>query len=1064
LSEQTDALLMGVLPSAFMRQLRPELFSDSKEKSDYRLDPATFENHLETITSRNQTHDFEIFCRKLCERAVCPNLRPQTGPEGGGDSKVDSETLPVSDELAVLFYSGEANASSERWAFAFSAKKKWVEKVRKDVNSIIETNRGYQRIFCVTNQFAKANTRAKLEDELSKQHNLKLTILDRTWIVKEVIENSRKDIAFNYLKVGEMTSDPRRLGPTDYSRTQQLEDIEKALADADSFNGMKSQQVAEAIVAAKLSRNMERPRVETDGRFLRAVRLADSHGSYRQKLEAQYESLWTAYWWFNDISLLNSKYDEFETHALKTDNAKNLSFLSNLFQLLVNSVIHGHVTAEECKLATRTTSLIDKLNELIGDGERPNNRLEAKTSLLTVKLNQAVLSNDSDAISKIWPELRSVLEEAKGLGEYDANSLIKLIEVFGAVAGDDPDYNLLIDDTAKFVSERRGEGEGALILLKRAQQLDLENNFEMIRLLGKATLMLTKEEYAEQQIEALQLLSVAYKSAGLLWAARASCIFALASIIIKSEEESELRLAIIPTLDLLAWLSIQLRHLPDFLASVQLLNGILRGVALDEDSKKRLGDKFLKLDMAFASNILNFNVSELQQVERLPDIFEAVGLAQSRSALIYVLGHEKILRDEKALPEEESAEKILEFYSLLASQPVSNGLDTPLIFNIEGLQNFRTIILGVKIDVSIQVSDASVLVAEAILGSLEAFLATAIEHRIFAHTEKVHITVFESEECTRPEFSFDQETMTAKLVWPKGKLLSDFSNQSETHELLIEVVALTLGAVFINSDFKAMLEKLCRAESVMERIRLIAVIGNSYHRVFGRRYTSTEAYSTHMSDRYPLQSFRPTLARQELKHKKDSKDQKRQVQRDSDGFYLPTDHREVVVKSVIDVHLWDQAGWKGVGYVNSFPPTMAFLFTNKEIARKIFERWRERFGDKDVNEEIYIAVIKEISDQNPFYYNVLITSQPPTEKFDENIKLITQVGRYMTMEPQSALNLSRFIADYKSVKSFNIVPAIWREGRPPEFLPELSILKRQVVVKIASDVGENDIEHMALPK
>ena len=34
---------------------------------------------------------------------------------------MDSETLPVVDEIATLTYTGEANAGRERWAFAFSA-------------------------------------------------------------------------------------------------------------------------------------------------------------------------------------------------------------------------------------------------------------------------------------------------------------------------------------------------------------------------------------------------------------------------------------------------------------------------------------------------------------------------------------------------------------------------------------------------------------------------------------------------------------------------------------------------------------------------------------------------------------------------------------------------------------------------------------------------------------------------------------------------------------------------------------------------------------------------------
>ena len=84
-----------------MRELRSEKYSDTRVRSAYQLEPDIFEYRLDTITSRNETHDFELFCRKLCERTICPNLRPQTGPEGGGDSKFDSETLPVADEIAT---------------------------------------------------------------------------------------------------------------------------------------------------------------------------------------------------------------------------------------------------------------------------------------------------------------------------------------------------------------------------------------------------------------------------------------------------------------------------------------------------------------------------------------------------------------------------------------------------------------------------------------------------------------------------------------------------------------------------------------------------------------------------------------------------------------------------------------------------------------------------------------------------------------------------------------------------------------------------------------------------
>ena len=93
---------------------------------------------------------------------------------------------------------------------------------------------------------------------------------------------------------------------------------------------MKRQRVTEALIAAKLSRNTECPRTETDGRFLRAIRLADADGTYRQKLEAKYGHIWTAFWWFDDFQFLNDSYESFETLALKSDFAINLEYMRNL--------------------------------------------------------------------------------------------------------------------------------------------------------------------------------------------------------------------------------------------------------------------------------------------------------------------------------------------------------------------------------------------------------------------------------------------------------------------------------------------------------------------------------------------------------------------------------------------------------------------------------------------------------------------------------------------------------------------------------------------------------------
>jgi hypothetical protein len=150
-------------PSEFMRVRRPEKFSDSSLEGEPVITKPLLEYQLETLTSRKQEYEFEAFCRKLAEKELCPNLLPQTGPTGGGDSKVDSETYPVSEQIALRWYEGlPKDSTKDRWAFAFSAKKKWRQKLESDIAKIADTNRGYKAAFFITNQLLRTKIEAIL--------------------------------------------------------------------------------------------------------------------------------------------------------------------------------------------------------------------------------------------------------------------------------------------------------------------------------------------------------------------------------------------------------------------------------------------------------------------------------------------------------------------------------------------------------------------------------------------------------------------------------------------------------------------------------------------------------------------------------------------------------------------------------------------------------------------------------------------------------------------------------------------------------------------------------------
>tara|TARA_R110001583_G_scaffold194985_1_gene368346 strand:+ start:339 stop:1073 length:735 start_codon:yes stop_codon:yes gene_type:complete len=224
--EKRQATEQLLKPSEYMRLHRPEQFSDTETTSEPYLDKGYFEYHLETLTSRGEEKVFEHFARKLCEVLICPNLIPQTGPTGGGDSKVDTENIPVSSDISDRWFYGEDSAS-ERWGLAFSAKKKWQPKCKSDVQKIADTQRSYKCVFFVSNQFVPDRKRAELEDELTKEHGFSVRILDRSWLVEAVFDKGNEDLAIETLQLSIAMQPKKKVGIGDQQKRAELEALEK---------------------------------------------------------------------------------------------------------------------------------------------------------------------------------------------------------------------------------------------------------------------------------------------------------------------------------------------------------------------------------------------------------------------------------------------------------------------------------------------------------------------------------------------------------------------------------------------------------------------------------------------------------------------------------------------------------------------------------------------------------------------------------------------------------------------------------------------------------------------
>ena len=139
--------MMPERPSAYYRRIHPELFSGSEELYELPLTEELFDLQLKFLSTKKMHSAFENFALKTAMRLITPNIKPQTGPDSGGDGKVDAETYEVATDVSSKWYTAEpCIGGNEKWAFAVSCKKQWKQKVEHDVQNIIATNRGYSRI------------------------------------------------------------------------------------------------------------------------------------------------------------------------------------------------------------------------------------------------------------------------------------------------------------------------------------------------------------------------------------------------------------------------------------------------------------------------------------------------------------------------------------------------------------------------------------------------------------------------------------------------------------------------------------------------------------------------------------------------------------------------------------------------------------------------------------------------------------------------------------------------------------------------------------------------------
>lgn len=414
-------------PSEYYRSKHPDLFSDTVINTEPSLTKDFFEYYLETLTNRKQEMIFEDFCRRLAEAEICPNLQLQTGPVGGGDSKTDASTYPISPLLAERCYWGRPGPSvRENWAFAFSCKKQWKGKYRDDVKKIANLGKKFKRIYFISNQFIRDKTRADEESRSKHEYGIDTHILDRTWIIAKVFEHKHEEMAMDSLSINLTKKEKPLLGPNDTSRKLEYDRLLKRLNRPEIYLGNDYALAQDYLKIALTARGLGKSRYEIDGFFVKAKRLAIKYGNRGQIIRCCYQHAWTNFWFFDDLNDLDEIYGEMENYLPGTEDAEECELFFNLLIPLLSWAIE-----------TKTIDFIEKLEERRATLRNQVERLSKKTDRPTNALSALTILYELDIYSEIYDAVKKMKFENIGLDEAhkDAFSFIDPQKIGNAFKG-----------------------------------------------------------------------------------------------------------------------------------------------------------------------------------------------------------------------------------------------------------------------------------------------------------------------------------------------------------------------------------------------------------------------------------------------------------------------------------------------------------------------------------------------------------------------------------------------------------------------------------------------------
>ena len=1029
----------------------PEQFSDSVIVKKASVGRDYLEYHLSKISGHSKEKDFERFCKALLEQEVCPNLMTQTGPTGGGDSKVDTETYPVAEQLSESWLYGFADkACTERWAFAISAKADWSTKVKSDVEKIAKTiidGRGYKKIFCISNQLISDKKRADVEDELREKYNIDVRIFGMDWLLDVALRNdTNRMITVQRLGLSESLVDEKKIGENDYRRLQELEKNEEDLRNVEKLKA--SEIVNAARKSTILSRELEVDEQAILSYLDRYNRLSKEYGSPLDQADALYESAWTVFWWYPSADRFYSYYKQFEDVVAKEKTTYLFEKLCTLWLCLYTLTANKSELAIDLDRHRRTIE--STYDYLISDESKPYTILSAKNSMQLIRLARG------DSVDDIVHDYLDIVQSSENSLEIDVETIAKIIQRIPFYQ-ESKEYDHLFEVVVNRLSKEKHESEAARMNAIRGSQLAETDPYKALSYFSMAVLGFHNEANTELLIKTVFYMAMLFNKIGLYWAARNYYLYVVTYSINQYIKKGETTPFFAVAANQLKWIEFTLGRVV-FSTEIHTIEMIAREVypgTIPEDNNN--------YDALLAFPFFKTPYEKLCKLQKMPDYLEKKNLLLSAAACRYELGYyDEVLMDTF----EENKQNVDDYMKMWANQPAWEQVRFEPWYGFEDNSILQSKIMGCTFSVCSSSDMFAIEFAATLLASLECFLGTGFHNEIFSRASRFDIEIHKNPKTGIPiEVEYSRENPTYMKIEISEYDDSDFQKSNETiSSKLFDIITIVVSVILTsNEDFKK-LKDMVENESVLARTE---VFTNSLIYGFSTFGASFFAFDHVIKDCREERMIRGEKA--VLYTDKQPLDAEEYKERSSIIYGTPPgfdSHQykndEIYMTGIINNPLWDISKWYGTYYAvnGSNPPILSLLF-KKESGLKIFDEWIEKYGNEDADDVIGIRIIKGIDVEHPNWYRIGIGPNSLLSVLSKNRnQAVITPSRMQTMQPESNSLLELFESIQSKSGNFYICPGILQsENQQPELHLERRILKHTGSIKIqnAYEIDQSDV-------